>query len=282
MARTGPEQRPTSPPSPLSFRTSGFPQYGCKAGSSGAYPRVLRSSLLPAYPSHATVCLHPPCAWRQRRTLALCRGAPLLPHRRARDFSRYPRGPRSGLGYVVPDPHRLLGPIRPTRQHRATSPLRGLYARPCLGGSASAACEWFRAFAARSVPTCRPHRPRGVRRLHAPSSFTGDTGLRLLARDSALPSDPPSASSGTAFSRLSWFAPLRPVGSLASLDGSDRAHARPPETCTPGLPPGWSPFPVPGMTTVATGQSPPAGLAPAGTAASFAALAYSARMYPPF
>jgi len=40
VARTEPVGRPTSPPSPLSFRTSGFPQYGCKAGSSGAYPRA--------------------------------------------------------------------------------------------------------------------------------------------------------------------------------------------------------------------------------------------------
>jgi hypothetical protein len=45
----------------------------------------------------------------------------------------------------------------------------------------------------------------------------------------------------------------------------------PTETFTPGLPAVRSPSPLPGMTTVATGQVPPAGLPPAGTAASFAA-----------
>ena len=34
-ARTGLRMMPTSPRSPLSFRTAGFPQYGWKAGLSG-------------------------------------------------------------------------------------------------------------------------------------------------------------------------------------------------------------------------------------------------------
>jgi hypothetical protein len=38
-ARTGLRMMPTSPRSPLSFRTAGFPQYGWKAGlSDGAFP----------------------------------------------------------------------------------------------------------------------------------------------------------------------------------------------------------------------------------------------------
>src|SRR5262249_16947953 len=44
----------------------------------------------------------------------------------------YPRGPRSGLGCVVPVHPRLLGPIRPTRGHIAISPHRGLYAMSTL------------------------------------------------------------------------------------------------------------------------------------------------------
>jgi hypothetical protein len=44
----------------------------------------------------------------------------------------YPRGPRSGLGSVVPVPHRLSGPIRPTRRHSAISLRRSLYALPSL------------------------------------------------------------------------------------------------------------------------------------------------------
>ena len=39
VARIGLRMMPTSPPPPLSFRTSGFPQYGWKAGlSDGAFP----------------------------------------------------------------------------------------------------------------------------------------------------------------------------------------------------------------------------------------------------
>ena len=44
----------------------------------------------------------------------------------------YPRGPRSGLGYVVPVHHHLIGPMRPTRRHVATSPPCELYATPSL------------------------------------------------------------------------------------------------------------------------------------------------------
>jgi hypothetical protein len=46
-ARTGLRMMPTSPRSPLSFRTAGFPQYGWKAGlSGGAFPD--RQRLKPA------------------------------------------------------------------------------------------------------------------------------------------------------------------------------------------------------------------------------------------
>ena len=44
----------------------------------------------------------------------------------------YPWGPRSGPGYSVPVHPHLIGPIRPTRRHTATSPPRGLYAVPSL------------------------------------------------------------------------------------------------------------------------------------------------------
>src|SRR6516225_5536243 len=54
---------------------------------------------------------------------------------------------------------------------------------------------------------------------------------------------------------------LQPAELLASLA----------ETFTSGLSMVWSPSPLPDMTTVATGQFPPAGLSPAGSAASVAA-----------
>ena len=41
VARSGLRMMPTFPPSPLSFRTAGFPQYGCKAGlSDSAFAHV--------------------------------------------------------------------------------------------------------------------------------------------------------------------------------------------------------------------------------------------------
>src|SRR3984893_14681600 len=43
-ARTGLRMMPTSPRSPLSFRTAGFPQYGWKAGLSGETFPVRRSA----------------------------------------------------------------------------------------------------------------------------------------------------------------------------------------------------------------------------------------------
>ncbi len=79
-----------------------------------------------------------------------------------------PRGPRYGPGYSVPVHHRLIGPIRPTRGHAATSRHSRLYAAPSLCGSALATREWFRAFAVRSLLACRPLCPRGTHRLHVP------------------------------------------------------------------------------------------------------------------
>src|SRR5439155_6082818 len=150
------------------------------------------------------------------------------------------------------------------------SPLSGLYAGPCLGPNASAAHERFRAFAAvpsRHVALIDPGESAGCTR-PVPSPATLAFVRWRRTRHSQVPT---IRVRWAAFSRLSWFAPLRPVGWLASLDGSDQTRVWPPETCTTGLPTGRSPFPPPAMTTVATGQAPPAGLAPAGTSVSIAA-----------
>jgi hypothetical protein len=66
-----------------------------------------------------------------------------------------PRGPRSDPSYAVSDRHHLIGPIRPTHGHIATSPQGGLYAMPSLCGSAEATRGWFRAFADHSFLACR-------------------------------------------------------------------------------------------------------------------------------
>jgi hypothetical protein len=109
-----------------------------------------------------------------------------------RPLPLYPRGPRSGPGYVVPVPHHLPGPMRPTRRHNSISPHSGLYALPSL-------CAQLRrlsdqrvdpCFRWHSFSTCRPPGPREVHRLQAPSFFTDDAGLRPEEKVSALPTSP--------------------------------------------------------------------------------------------
>ena len=93
------------------FRTAGFPQYGFKAGISGG-----------AFPADYELCRRS-CRFasalrapRLLRTLlpALCRGTRCAG---APPFERllplYPRGPRSGPGYVVPVHHHLSAPCAP-------------------------------------------------------------------------------------------------------------------------------------------------------------------------
>jgi hypothetical protein len=121
MARTGLRMMPTFPSPPLKFRTASFPRYGFKAGiSDKAFPHTRFAFVLRAH------CFH-------RVLPALCQGrcagkAP--PCERTQPL--YPRGPRSGPGYVVPVHLHLVGPIRPTRGHISISPTRGLYEMPSL------------------------------------------------------------------------------------------------------------------------------------------------------
>src|SRR5215471_3927598 len=68
-----------------------------------------------------------------------------------------------------------------------------------------ASLHWIRAFAGHSVLTCRPLRPRGVRRRSVPGSDV-DIGLRRVLTGSALPTIPQSVSRGGSISWLQWFA----------------------------------------------------------------------------
>jgi hypothetical protein len=64
---------------------------------------------------------------------------------------------------------------------------------------------------------------------------------------------------------------VRPVDLLASLVGADQGCPQPTEAFTSGLSTDWSPAPPPDITTVATGQVPPAGFTPARTTTNIAA-----------
>ena len=103
-----------------------------------------------------------------------------------------------------------------------------------------------------------------------PEATAGSFGLRPTGTGSALSRPPRSDPRGERISRLTGSLSLRPAKLLASLP--NRPELSPAtETFTSGLPTGWSPFPSPDITTVVSGRSPPAGLSPARTAASFAA-----------
>jgi len=137
-ARTGLRMMPTSPRSPLSFRTAGFPQYGWKDGvSDGAFP-TRRS--VQACSRHTLTTYWFASVLRASRRIhecpAQCRVGYAPMHRRGGWVILLPRGPRSSPGCAVPVCHHLIDPIRPTRRHITTSPQGGLYAMPSLCGSA--------------------------------------------------------------------------------------------------------------------------------------------------
>jgi hypothetical protein len=184
----------------------------------------------------------------------------------------YPRGPRSGPGYVVPVRHHLTDPIRPTRGHTAISPHSGLYAVPSLCGSAEATRARFRAFADCSFLTCRPLRPRGVRTSHCPISRCR-RGLRHGLTGSTLPILPQSDSRGRSISGLTGSPLLRPVSLLASPVGSDQDCSQRTGGFYVQAFGGSVSLPAAGYDYDIDWTPMSAGLAPAGTAASFAALA---------
>ena len=137
-ARTGLRMMPTSPRSPLSFRTAGFPQYGWKAGmSDGAFPmqqrlkpapgiRQLRHGLHSSF-AHLVVRIGCP---------VLCRAEDSLVCRHWSRVLLRPRGPRSGPGYSVPTHQRLSAPSDPLAGTSRFRRLCDLYAMPSLCGCA--------------------------------------------------------------------------------------------------------------------------------------------------
>ena len=138
VARSGLRMMPTFPPSPLSFRTAGFPRYGWKAGmSDGAFPMQQRLKPAPGIRqlSHG---LHSSFAH-----LVVRIGCPVLCRAEdssvCRHWSRVllrPRGPRSGPGYSVPVHQRLSAPSDPLAGTSQFRRLCDLYAMPSLCRSA--------------------------------------------------------------------------------------------------------------------------------------------------
>jgi hypothetical protein len=137
-ARTGLRMMPTSPRSPLSAGQRVFPSTAGRL----AYQAGPTQFVFQLKPAPGIRCPTPGLSSPFVHLVAdigcpvLCRAMGSIVHRHAVGYPTYPRGPRSGPGYVVLAPHHLVGPMRPTRRHTATSPPSGLYAVPSLCGSA--------------------------------------------------------------------------------------------------------------------------------------------------
>ena len=101
-------------------------------------------------------------------------------------FIALPQGPSLRSRLFCPGPSSLNRPHPPRSRAHLDFTSFGLYKVPLLGWSAQAAREWFRAFADRSFLTCRLQRSRRVYRLHSPSSFADNDGLRLTGKGSTL------------------------------------------------------------------------------------------------
>ena len=270
MALIGLRMMPTFPSSPLRFRTAGFPRYGSKAGCQSVPAQGKATTphrgLPPTFVS----------SWAPV-TLARSRGGAPINDTAVRAASPlYPRGPRSGLGYVVPVHHHLIGPMRPTRRHVATSPpwrvicdafavLATRLPKPSTSGS-----ELSHTIPSQPVALVCPRR---VHRLHTPRLHRWDSPSSHPTKDSALSSLPlQSAPRGAPF-RGFLVRSLAATGWVACLSGGpDQRCRQPPEAFT-------SELSVESVTLLAVGYNysgiwvpPLAGLPPAGMVASFAAL----------
>ena len=189
----------------------------------------------------------------------------------------YPRGPRSGPSYAVSVHHHLIGLIRPTRQHIPISPtrlIRNAFAvRPTARLGDQRVVPSFRGLffvgmSSSATPRLSAACTQFLRRQRWPSDQN--------PRSWHLPHPHPPIPMGTSdFGASPPFAFATTCQLARPPVGADRAFTQPTRTFTSGLPTGWSPAPSPDMTTVATGQFPPAGLSPARAATSFAARIFS-------
>src|SRR5215813_9044825 len=268
VARTGLRMMPTFPPSSLSFRTAGFPQYGWKVCiSDGTCPTTIRLGSLPAC-AKWTASLSPSLVLVHQ---SFCPGSESGNggHTDTAKSGRgqpAPQGSSLRFGLFCPNPSSLNRPHPPHSQARSD------FAAVRLIPNAFAVRE--RLGDPRAVPNFRlllctnmslSMTPE-VQRLHRSSSFTIDASLRVVLKRSASSGIPQSASRGARFRgfpirfRYDLLACSPPSADLTELP-------RPTETFTSRLPMSWSPFPSLDMTTAATGQFLPMGLSPIRTTA---------------
>jgi hypothetical protein len=295
MARTRLRMMPTFPSSSLRFRTAGFPQYGSKAGlSDGAFPRGVHMS-------RRMVCLRPSCSSWQTCTLRSEAETPVRLSTAVRaTLAALPQGPSLRSGLFCPGPSSLNRPHPPqslARRHfTALRLISGVFAVPAGLGDLRLVpcfrCSLFLDVSCSKTPESPPAAyAQSLRRRRWPSPNGNWLGtlntpirprsignrfrgflLRSLAttRRVARPPVGPNRNPSNADNPMSLTPPGR--GSLVAFQPSG--------TFTPELSTIRSPSSSSGMTTVSIGQSSPAGLSPARTSASIAALPLPVTCFP--
>src|SRR6267143_1171602 len=126
VARSGRRMMPLFPPPPLSTVRRVFPSTAGRLAYQTAPSLTSRwLSLHPASSASRQLCVCPSCTpWLHLTFRSVSEQCARWCH--ARSCLLYPRGPRSGLGYIVPVHHHLIGLMRPTHGHIAISPHCGL------------------------------------------------------------------------------------------------------------------------------------------------------------
>jgi hypothetical protein len=267
---------PTFPPPPLSTVRRVFPRYGWKAGLLGsAFPHVAQVKPAPSMPCASRRFASALCALRGLILCpALCRDEGLGDAPPFEELAPLPQRSSLRSGLYCPSPSTL---IRPHPSHSQAHPdftawrfIQDAFAVLVrLGDPRLVPC--FRcSFLIDMPPSTTPGSPSA-----ALARFANGTSLRHNISDSALPFTPSSASDGKRFRGFTDSLSATACRFACLPGGSDWALPQPRETFTPELSAGRSPFPLSSITTVATEQAPPAGLAPTGTSTSIAALCCS-------
>ena len=158
---------PTFPRSPLRFRKAGFPRYGSKAGlSDGPSLITLRLSWLPACPSREAGLLPSFVLPAANMGPPLCVGGPPARWNTAMRATCVAllQGPSLRSRLCCPGPSTLIRPHPPhSRAHPSFIALRLIWNAFTVAGALRQLASGSGLSLLRSVLTCRPLRPRGVR-----------------------------------------------------------------------------------------------------------------------
>jgi hypothetical protein len=270
---------PTFPPSPLSFRTAGFPQYGWKAGMSDRVCPVHRrlkpapgirrwmSGLPPSF-AHRVVRVGCPALGRADDSLVCRHGVGLYSAPGALAPARVILSRAINAYWPHPTHSQAHRDFAVSATYTRCLRCAGAPRRPASGSELS-----LRIPSRHAVPYVP-----GEIEIVLIQFLDSDIGLHRDLSGSALPCILPSVSSRARISGLTGSHSLRPVRSLAPL--TDRPGFLPATGAfTSRLSTSRSPFSLLDITTTVTGPSLSVGLAPTGMATILAAPDPYERVY---